>query len=719
MNLFNLIQGKYQASVVHQSEAAECGLACIAMVLAHHGHQIDLATLRSRFSVSLKGASLQSLMAVANQLELSPRPLRLDLEDLPELELPAILHWGLNHFVVLVKADKKRCVIHDPARGALTLDNKEVSQYFSGVALELRPTTQFVEKEEVKPVRITDFWSSIRGLAPSITQLFILSLLLQCVGLLMPLFQQMVVDDAITKQDLDFLTVLAMGFAMIGLINIALGWLRSYLMLYFSTALNFQMRLNLFRHLLKLPVDFFEKRHIGDITSRFGSLSPVANLFTSGFIAIVLDGIMAITTLVMAFFYSVKLTLIVIGFLIIGFIIELIIFPYEKRKNEEILHRSAKAQTNFLESIRGIRAIKLFGQESARESQWQNLNIDTLNSQITLDKFNINVGVGTGVIGVLQSVLTMYLSAQLVIEGNMTLGMLFAYQAYSGQFSSRLSALIGQFMEFRMLKLHLERLADIVHSKPEIEPSKQQQLNYDRKLAGQLSLKQIDFRYGEQDPWVFQNINLQVSPKEMIAITGPSGGGKSTLLKVMLGILKPQGGELAIDNTPLHSLGLEFYRQSIGVVMQNDQLLSGTLADNISFFDPELDMAFVERCAKAACIHDDIMKNPMGYDTLIGDMGTTLSGGQKQRVLLARALYRRPKILFLDEGTANLDMATEEKIAQLIKRLPITRIVIAHRPALIEAADRVLHMEDGVLSEIEYSAAKSPRNAQPTEEAKA
>jgi len=701
VDLFSVIQGKHSTVIVHQSEAAECGLACLAMVMAHHGYKTDLSVLRSRHSVSLKGTNLQSLMATANQLNLSPRPLRLDLEDLPELELPAILHWGLNHFVVLVKANKKRCLIHDPARGAVTLLSQEVSKYFTGVALELRPTTDFVKKEDVQPVRITDFWSSIKGLVPSVVQLFVLSLLLQCVGLVMPLFQQMVVDDAITKQDLDFLTVLAIGFGMIGLINIVLGWLRSYLMLYFSTALNFQMTLNLFRHLLKLPVDFFEKRHIGDITSRFGSLDPVASLFTSGFIAIVLDGIMAITTLVMAFFYSVKLTFIVLGFLLLGFIIELIIFPYEKRKNEEILHRSAKAETNFLESIRGIRAIKLFGQESAREAQWQNLNIDTLNSQISLDKFGINIGIGTGVIGLAQSILTMYLSAQLVIEGSMTLGMLFAYQAYSGQFSSRLSALIGQFMSFRMLKLHLERLADIVHTAPEIPPSQTGMAVSNTPLTGSLKLQKIDFRYGEQDPWILNDLELELKPKEMLAIVGASGGGKTTLLKVLLGILTPQTGELKVNGTALNSFGLAAYRKGIGVVMQDDQLLSGSLADNISFFDPNIDRQFMEKCAKAACIHDDISKNPMGYDTLIGDMGTTLSGGQKQRVLIARALYRRPKILFLDEGTANLDMETELKIAKMISRLPISRVVIAHRPALIQAADRVLQMSDGKLHPVQ------------------
>lgn len=695
-----ILTGKTKLPVLHQSEAAECGLACLAMVAAYHGFRTDLSSLRGRFQVSLKGATLQNLMSVADQIGMAARPLRAELEALDTIQTPAILHWDMNHFVVLAKATKKHAIIHDPARGRLKLPLTDVSKHFSGVALELRPTPAFEPKEDVKPVKLTDFWSKISGLKRSMLQAFLLSAFLQVFALVTPLYQQMVVDDAITKQDMDFLLVLALGFGFMGVMNIAITYLRSYVMLYFSSAINFQMTVNLFRHLLRLPVEFFERRHIGDITSRFGSLAPVGQLFTSGLVAIVLDGIMAVGTLAMAFIYSWQLTLVVLVFLVIGFVIEMIVFPIRKRKNEEILHLGANENSNFLETIRAARTIKIFGQETARESVWQNLKVETLNANVSLSKFDINLGNFTALIGLGQSILILYLGALQVINGSMTLGMLFAYQAYSSQFSSRISALVGQFISFRMLGLHLSRLADIVHTEPEVKPGTDSPHKAQVKLKGEIELRHIGFRYGEQEPLVLNGVDLHIKPKEMIAITGPSGGGKSTLLKVMLGLLEPQNGEIWIDSQRLSTMGPQAYRAGIGVVMQDDQLLSGSIADNISFFDPNLDMEKLELCARAAGVHNDILRNPMGYNSLIGDMGTTLSGGQKQRILIARALYRQPRILFLDEGTANLDEKTEQHVTHVIKRLPITRIVIAHRPALIEAADRVFAMIDGRLHEI-------------------
>jgi len=605
-----------QLDALRQSEAAECGLACLAMVASYHGYKTDLASLRRRFPVSLKGATLQNVIAIGDQIGLSARPLRINMAGLKELVAPAILHWDMNHFVVLAKAGRRHLTIHDPARGEVKMSYAEVSDHFTGIALELRPSPAFEEKEDVKPVRLSDFWSRISGLKRSMIQAFILSVFLQVFALTTPLYQQMVVDDAITKQDSDFLVVLAIGFAMMGLMNLAITYLRSHVMLYFSNALSFQMRINLFRHLLRLPVEFFEKRHIGDITSRFGSLGPINSLFTNGIVAVVLDGIMAIGTLALAFAYSAKLTLIVLGFITFGFLIQWITFPIIKKKNEEILHLGAKESTNFLETIRAARAIKIFGQETARESQWQNLAADNLNAGIDLAKFNLNIGTFGGVVGLGQSILTV--GAHLVIDGSMTLGMLFAYQAYAGQFSGKLNAVIGQIMSFRMLKLHLSRLADIVHTEPEIKPDAESSnvIAMSKPVRGDITLRNIQYRYGEQEPLVLKNVNLDIRAGEMIAIAGGSGGGKTTMLKIMLGLLEAQEGDILIDGQPLSALGHQAYRSSLGVVMQDDQLLSGTMADNISFFDPNMDMERVAIAARLANIDTDIMKNPMGPDGL-------------------------------------------------------------------------------------------------------
>ncbi len=685
-----------------QSEAAECGLACIAMVSGYHGYKADLASLRRKFPVSLKGATLQALVKISDQIGFSCRPLRMDLEGLKLLHVPTILHWNMNHFVVLIKSNSHHIVIHDPARGEIKLPYAEVSKHFTGIALEMRPSPSFKEREEILPVRLTDLWSRISGLKRSMFQALILSVFLQIFALTTPLYQQMVVDDAITKQDMEFLSVIAIGFAFMGVMNIAINYLRSQVMLFFSNALSFQMRINLFRHLLRLPTDFFEKRHIGDITSRFGSIQPINNLFTNGIISVVLDGVMAIGTVILAFSYSSKLTFIVLGFLLFSFLLEWITFPILKQKSEEILHLGAKENSSFLETIRAARAIKIFGQETNRESVWQNQAAETLNANIWLSKFNLNVGVFAGLVGLCQSILTLYVGANLVVDGSLTLGMLFAYQAYAGQFTSRIQALIGQIMSFKMLRLHLTRLSDIVHTESEVSLDDESGLvlQHDRRLKGHIQLQEIAFQYGEHEPKILMNLNLEIKAGEMVAIKGRSGGGKTTLLKILLGLLKPQEGKLLLDGEPLSTVGQRAYRSNIGVVMQDDQLLSGTIADNIAFFDPHISMERVEYVAKQASLHDDIVKNPMGYNTLVGDMGTTLSGGQKQRLLIARALYREPSILILDEGTANLDFNSEQAIGKVVRNLPITRIIVAHRPALIELSDRILQMQDGCLIEL-------------------
>lgn len=684
-----------------QSEAAECGLACLAMVCVSHGYKTNLSSLRRRFAVSLKGSTLKSLIATADKIGLSARPLRTELQGLKTLLTPAILHWNMDHFVVLVKIDRNTMTIHDPARGVVKMNYSEISKHFTGVALELRPSKRFERIKDIKPVKLSDFWSRISGLKRSLVQAFILSVFLQIFALTTPLYQQMVVDDVITKQDSDFLVVLAIGFALLGIINIVISYIRSLVMLHFSNGLNFQMRINLFRHLLRLPSEFFEKRHIGDISSRFGSLTPVGQLFTNGIIATILDSIMALSTLALAFYYSVSLTVTVLAFLSIGFVIQWLTFPIIKQKNEEIIHLGAKENSNFLETIRAARAIKIFGQESARESAWQNHSVETLNANIGLAKFGLNLGVFTGIIALVQSIITLYLGANLVIEGTMTIGMLFAYQAYAGQFSGRINSLISQIISFRMLKMHLTRLADIVHTEPELLGDIDTTFisSSQLQIEGEMSLKGISYRYGEHEPWVLRDLNIDIKAGEMIAISGSSGSGKTTLFKILLGITQPQQGEIRIDGIPLKQIEPSFYRNALGVVMQEDQLLSGTIADNISFFDANIDMTQVQACAKQVCIDEEIKKSPMGYNSLIGDMGTTLSGGQKQRILLARALYRKPRILLLDEGTANLDIQTESKIAELIRSLPITRIIVAHRPKLIEMSDRVFEMKSGCLIE--------------------
>lgn len=693
--------GRRRLPVIHQTEMAECGLACLAMVSGYHGHDFDLVTLRRRFPVSLKGATLKSLMDTADSLNLTPRALSLELEQLTEVKTPAILHWDMNHFVVLQKAGKRGITVHDPARGHQDLDWKTASRHFTGIALELMPTKDFEVKNEKLSMRLTDFWNRITGFKRALLQIFILSFALQIFALGSPFYMQLVVDDAIVSHDQELLTVLALGFFLLMLIEVTTRAFRSYVILVISNTLNIQMANNLFRHLVRLPMAYFENRHMGDTVSRFGSLESVRDLLTTGFVEAMVDGVMSLILVALLFLYSPKLAAIVLVTVFIFLAVRLALFRPFRNLNEEAIVAAANEQSNFMETVRGMQSIKLFGKEVDRQTLWQNRYADVINTGIRLGKFRIGFDTANGVLFGIENIVVIYLGASLVLENALTVGMLYAFVSYKRQFTEKANTLVDKVIEFRMIRLHLERIADI--AKTPVENAldcrgfhKQKE----EKLAGQLELQDIAYRYSPNDPFLFQNLSLEIKPGEVIAIVGPSGCGKTTLLKIMLGLLRPDKGEIFVDGQELEKIGLRSYRSLIAAVMQDDQLMSGSIADNISFFDPEPDTSAIEQCARWACIDQDIHGMPMGFDSLVGDMGTTLSGGQKQRLLLARALYQKPRILFLDEATSHLDTNTEQVVNANLQKLDITRVMIAHREGTIKMADRIVVLHGGQIHEV-------------------
>ncbi len=681
-----------------QAEASECGLACLVMVAAHHGHRETLQELRRRFPVSLTGTSLKTLIAIADAIGFSSRPIRCDLDDLPKLVLPAILHWDLDHYVVVTRADKRRVTVLDPARGQRVLLLDEVSKHFTGVVLELTLAPHFEKRAAVERVRMADLWSRLSGFTPVLVQLFLLACLLQGLGLIAPLSSQLVVDEVIGKGDRSLLNAILIGFGALAAIQIAIESVRGFLQLHIGQRLSIQLSGNLLKHLLRLPADFFERRHIGDILTRFNSLSPIQSFLTGGIISVVLDGLMIIPVGIMMFLYSPLLSgLVLLNIaLILGF--RSFAFPVSRRFADEQLGLSAKTQSVFLETVRGVRAIKIAGRENERHALWQNAMADQLNNSFRQASFGLWGGAGLGLAQAAQGLLMLYFGAIQVMDGAMTLGMYFAFQSYVGQFTGRANGLVGAFFTFRMLGLHLERLADIVHA--DAEKGIDTGGVFAKPIEGSVSVQDMSFRYSPHDPWVLRNISLAIGSGECLAIVGPSGGGKTTLLKILMGLYAPSEGDIRIDGQLISVLGLRTFREKLGVVMQDDQLLSGTIADNVTFFDTHVDMARVEEACRSACIHDEILEKPMGYHSLIGDMGSILSGGQKQRVLLARALYKQPSMLMMDEGTANLDPDLEAAIMRNLSALPITRIMVAHRQGVIDCADRVLRVEEGKITEV-------------------
>jgi ATP-binding cassette, subfamily B, bacterial CvaB/MchF/RaxB len=685
-------RGRRRLPLLLQTEAAECGLACLAMIASYHGHRVDLDTQRRRHPVSLNGVTLRALMQVAGHLELGCRPLRFELEHLRDLNLPAIVHWDMDHFVVLKSVSAKAVFVHDPAFGERRYSIAEASKHLTGVALELAPTEGFARQDETARLPLSTLWGRIEGGVAALAQILVLSPMLQVLGIASPFYMQIAVDEAIAKGDVDLLLVLAFGFAGLMAISVAATALRSYVLLILQNTLSLQMSAKLFRHLMRLPLAYFEKRHIGDILSRFASTEPIRNLLAGGLIAALIDGVMAIAALVMIFVYSARLASVVLVAVTLYAMLRIGLYRLLRRRSEELIHARAKEQSTFIETMRAIQSLKLFGRESGSEARWLNRYADTVNANVRLGRLNIGFKTLNETLFGLENIVTVWLGARLALDGSLTVGMLFAFMSYKRYFIDKGVELIEKALELRILDLHLERLADIALSEPEPGHDRPP-LGYERPIAGRIELRKVSFRHAQTEPCILSDVSLTVEPGEFVAICGPSGSGKTTLAKVMLGLIEPTGGEVVIDGTALPTVGARAYRQHVAAVMQEDHLMSGSIADNICFFDSAFDMEWMIECARRAGIHDEIMAMPMSYNSLIGDMGSSLSGGQRQRVLLARALYRRPKILLLDEGTAHLDVAMERRINETLRQLRITRVAVAHRPETIAAADRVFSLE--------------------------
>ena len=685
--------------LILQTEATECGLACLGMVAGFHGYRTDLATLRRQFSVSLKGATLADLVNNADQLRLATRAVKLRLSDLNSLQLPCILHWNFNHFVVLKEVGAKTVTIHDPAVGRRKLSRKALSASFTGVALEVWANPDFEPSEQKQTIKVRRLMGRLTGVYRSFAQLLLLAAALEVFALAYPLFLQWTIDNVLVSGDRDLLTTLALGFGLLVLMQQAVGALRSWGILHMSTTLKVQWRANVFSHLLRLPVQYFEKRHLGDVLSRFGAVDQIQRTLTTSFLEAVLDGVMAIVMLLMMFLYSATLGWIAVAAIVLYALGRWARYqPLRDATQEQIVH-AAVQQSHFLETVRGIKAIKLFQRHDERRTGWLALLVNQINADLRAQKLGlINKTLNRLLFG-LETVLILWVGARLVLDGNFSVGALMAFNAYRGQFDLRVSSLIDKWFELRLVGLQGERLADMLLTEPEAVGERPATAN-DSPLEPSIEVSGLRFRYADQEPFVLDGVSFTIAAGEAVAIVGPSGCGKSTLVNILLGVLPPTEGEVLIGGVPLSRLGPHTLRSMAATVMQDDILFAGSIADNISFFDPKVDRPWVEACAGMAAIHTDISAMPMGYDTLVGNMGTVLSGGQKQRVLLARALYKRPRILLLDEATSHLDIAREREVNVAVEALKITRVIVAHRPETIATATRVIALVDGQAHEV-------------------
>jgi len=670
--------------MIMQTEAAECGLACLTMIAGYHGIETDLQTMRRDHAVSLKGSTLKSLIDVADSMHLAARPLRVELTALAQVRLPAIAHVDFNHFVVVTAVRADTVELHDPARGIRTLAYAEFSKHFTGVILELTPTPDFKKRRSVERFSIWSLIGGATGFRAALLRLIALALAFEVFALAMPWLTQLTVDEVLVSADRDLMTVLALGFALLVLIQTAISALRGWLLLHLTSTLSLQVLTQLFSHLLRLPLAFFEKRHVGDLLSRFASMDAIQRTLTGSSLEVLIDGALAITMFIVMAIYSVKLTLVVLLVALLYALLRWILFrPMRSAANEQLVF-AAQQQTHFIESLRGIQAIKLHMGEADRLSRWQNALVDTINASIRAQSLTLTYRTASFLLFGLENVLIIWLGAREVMAGGFSVGMLLAFFAYKLVFVTRLSNLIDKFTEFKLLDLHAERVADVALASSEVRG---QAPAPDLSKASWV-VENLGFRYGPHDPFIFRNISFTVEAGESVALTGRSGAGKTTLAKVVVGLLPATEGRVLIDGLDIRDIDPTSLRSQLAAVMQEDYVFAGSISDNVSLFDPEIDDARVNESLRAAALWDEVNRMPMGIDSLVGNTGSALSGGQRQRLLLARALYRRPKFLLLDEATSALDTERERSVNEAVKALGITLLIIAHRDSTVAMAGK-------------------------------
>lgn len=678
--------------LILQTEAAECGLACLAMVAGRYGYRSDLPALRQRFSVSQRGTTLHDLVRMASTLRLATRALRAELPHLRQLRLPCILHWDHNHFVVLVGVGRRRIVILDPAVGRRRVPMREVDNRFTGIILEVWPTEGFERKVERARVRIWQLLRRTHGFTSAATQVLTMSLVLEAIGIAIPIGFQLVLDNVVVSDDRDLLTLIALGVGLVLALRALIDLVRSWAMLAAGSSITLYWKMSLFSHMLRLPLSFFERRHAGDVASRFISIDRIQQTLSTSSLSPVVDGAMALVLVAMMWLYAPWLALLAVGMTGIYALMRSLAYRLYRRANEEAIVYSAYENSHFLELLRGIASIKVLALGDRRQGVWNNYLADRVGAELRVNKIDMIFTIASAFLFGLDRILIIFFGAGAVMDGTLSVGMLVAFLAYKDQFSQRVGKCLDTIVKLGTLTVHGERIADIALAEPEVGETSGVNASVATAISPKaaLSARMISFRYSDNEPRVIADFDLEVAPGECVAIAGPSGAGKTTLLKILAGLLRPSAGMVLVDDVPIPAIGHEAYRSQIACVLQNDRLFAGSVAENIAGFSPSLDLERVQQVARFAAIHQEIMRMPMAYETLVGDMGSSLSGGQMQRIVLARALYRGPRILLLDEATSHLDEENERAINEAIRALPITRVIVAHRRSTLDMADRVV-----------------------------
>ena len=686
---------KAEIPMIYQSTAADCGAACLAMVLGYFGRDVALEQVREAAGIARDGVSAAELLDTAQHFDLTGRGVRIEPNELSKLGTGAILHWDLNHFVVLDRVDKHGIRIFDPALGPRRADWQEVSRSFSGVALLLETTDRFTARGEARKKKGRPVYRYLRRIFAESKlwpRIWVSSILLQVFGLVLPFINGRLVDGVVPRNDEHLLVVLLVGLGVLVLLHFATSLLRNRLLLQLRTHLDAKLTLGFVDAMLRLPYSFFQRRHGADLIVRVGSVTVVREILTGAALSAAIDGVLVISSLVLLIVMSPLLAAVATGLVVL----ETTLFLTMRRKMRDLAQggvaKQVEAANRLQELLFGIGSLKASGCEQRASQHWASSYVDLMNVNLKRGAYGSWTDAVFGTVRIAAPFVLLLVGIRQVMQGDFTLGTMLSAISFAQSFIGPMGNLIASFSSLQVVGIHLGRLDDVLATPPEEERPQRRILS---TIDGGITVDDVSFRYSPNSPPVLHDISLDIRPGSTVALVGPSGCGKSTLASLLLGLYPPTSGRILYDGHQLADLDLRSVRKKLGVVVQQPHIFSTTVRANIGLADPATPLARIEDAAKRACIHDDIVRMPMGYDTPLLGGGGSISGGQRQRIALARALVNEPAILLLDEATSALDTVTETGVQAQLDSLACTRIVIAHRMSTVVGADMIVVLDKG------------------------
>jgi ATP-binding cassette, subfamily B, bacterial HlyB/CyaB len=683
-----------------QLSGSDCGAACLVMISRYWGKNFSVNRIRDIANVDRNGASLRGLSTAAESLGFTTRPVKSSLEQLALQSLPAIVHWEGKHYIVVYEITRKTVIVADPAIGQRTLTHQQFRKDWTGYALILQPTAAFHHQQEHQ----TSFWQFFELMKPHqvvMLEVFIASLFIQIFGLVTPLFTQLILDRVVVQRSELTLTAIGFGLLIFSLFRVAMMGLRQYLLDHTANRLDLALIVGFIRHTLRLPLDFFESRYVGDIISRVQENRKIQRFLSGEALSILLDLITVFIYVGLMFWYSWSMALLALIVVPPFLLLAVVATPFLQRISREIFNAHAKESSYLIEALTGVRTVKAVAVEQSVRWHWEGLLQTAIKTNFSGQIISNRLQIFSNAIEAVVTTALLWYGAYLVIHEQLTIGQLVAFNMLLGNVIRPFQRLTVLWNQLQEIVISVERINDVLEAKPEQDLQLQSRQSLPL-LQGDIRFENVTFRYHpESDRNILENLNFHIQPGQMVALVGRSGSGKTTISKLVLGLYPATDGKISIDNQEISSLSLHSLRRQVGVVDQDTFLFGSTIRENISLGQPDASLSEVMEAAHLAGADEFIRQLPMGYETQIGEGGGLLSGGQRQRLAIARALLGDPRLLIMDEATSHLDTESERIIQNNLSKIlrGRTSLVIAHRLSTIRHADLILVLDRGILSE--------------------